>query len=156
MRKRISGTGVIAGMLVVAIVLDLVYWTLWYSDRSLIASETTQAYYDFENAFSLADTWLGLAAVAALVTLLRRTAAALLWLIATGSAAAYLFGMDFLYDVEHGIFTKGGGGAFEACIVAATLVFAVTLLSWSWRNRDELLSGAKRTAGNPSTSPVDS
>ena len=34
-----------------------------------------------------------------------------------GSAGLYLFGMDFLYDVENGIFAKGGGGAFEAVIV---------------------------------------
>ena len=140
---------VIAGMLVVALVLDVVYWTLWYTDRSLIESETTQAYYDFENAFPLADAWLGFAALAALITLRRQQPAALFWLIATGSAAAYLFCMDFLYDVEHDIFTKGGGGAFEAGIVAVTLVFSVTLLRWSWANRDELL-GSTRSAGTPS------
>jgi hypothetical protein len=49
--------------------------------------------------------------------------------------------MDFLYDVENGIFGKGGGGVFEALIVALTLVFSVTVLSWSWRHRGELLSG---------------
>ena len=34
--------------------------------------------------------------------------------------------MDFLYDVEQGIFTKGSGGAFEAVIVVLELVFSVT------------------------------
>ncbi|RNM13062.1 hypothetical protein [Nocardioides pocheonensis] len=128
-------------MLVVAILLDAAYWTIWFSNRDWIASEHRKAYYDFENAFPLADLWLGVACVLALVTLRARRPSALLWLVCAGSAGLYLFGMDFLYDVEHGIFTKGGGGAFEAVIVALTLVFSVTLLRWSWRHRGELLSG---------------
>lgn len=55
-----------------------------------------------------------------------------------GSAGMYLFCMDFLYDVENGIFFEGGGGAFEAVIVLVTLVFSVTLLTWSWSCRREL------------------
>jgi hypothetical protein len=128
-------------MLVVAIALDLAYWTIWFTQRDWIASEHTRAYYDFENAFPLADLWLGVACVLALVTLRTRRPSALLWLVSAGSAGLYLFGMDFLYDVENGIFAKGGGGAFEAVIVALTLVFSVTVLAWSWRHRGELLSG---------------
>ncbi len=130
----------IEGALVVAILLDITYWTLWFADRSSIASEHTSAYYDFENAFPLADFWLGVACVFALVTLRLRRPSALLWLPAAGSAGLYLAGMDFLYDVEHGIFAKGGGGAFEAVIVALTVTFSVTVLTWSWRHRGELLS----------------
>ena len=128
-------------MLVVAIALDAAYWTVWFARRDWIASEHTQAYYDFENAFPLADLWLGVACVLALVTLVRRRPSALLWLIAVGAAGLYLGSMDLLYDLENGIFAKGGGGAFEAVIVTLTLVFSVTLLSWSWRHRGELLSG---------------
>lgn len=130
-------------MLAVAIVIDLAYWTIWFTQRDWIASEHTRAYYDFENAFPLADTWLGVACLLALVTLRRRRPSALLWLVCAGSAGLYLFGMDFLYDVEHGIFTQGGGGAVEAVIVALTLLFSVTVLSWSWRHRGELLSGER-------------
>ena len=46
-------------MLVGAIVLDIAYWSIWFVDRDTLASEHTQAYYDFENAFPLADAWLG-------------------------------------------------------------------------------------------------
>ena len=49
--------------------------------------------------------------------------------------------MDFLYDVENGIFAKGVGGVFEAVIVALTLAFSLTALTWSWRERVELLAG---------------
>jgi hypothetical protein len=121
-------------------VLDVAYWTIWFVDRDVLASEHRSAYYEFENAFPLADLWLGLACLLALVALRQGRPSAHFWLVCAGSAALYLFGMDFLYDVEHGIFTKGGGGAFEAVIVALTLFFSVTVLTWSWRHRGELLT----------------
>jgi hypothetical protein len=132
----------IEGMLVVAILLDVAYWSIWFTERSWIASEHRRAYYEFENAFPLADLWLGVVCVLALVTLHRRRGTALFWLLCAGSAGVYLFGMDVLYDLEHGIFLKGGGGAIEGVIVLLTLVFSVTLLTWSWRHRLELLPGA--------------
>jgi hypothetical protein len=132
-------------MLVGAIVLDVVYWTLWYADRDSIASKHTQAYYDFENAFPLADAWLGIACVLALLTLRASRPSALLWLISAGAAGLYLGCMDLLYDLEHGIFAEGGGGAFEAVIVAVTFAFSLTVLSWSWRHRGELLSADSGT-----------
>ena len=52
-----------------------------------------------------------------------------------------LFRSDFLYDLEHGIFGRGGGGAFEAVIVALTLVFSLTVLRFAWRQRFRLLVG---------------
>src|SRR3954453_8725991 len=132
---------VVVVMLVVAIALDAAYWTIWFAQRDWIASEHTRAYYDFENAFPLADLWLGLACVMALVTLVRRHPMALFWLIAVGAAGLYLGAMDLLYDLEHGIFGKGGGGAFEAVIVAVTWIFSITVLRYAWTRRGELLGG---------------
>ncbi len=128
-------------MLVGAILLDIAYWSIWFIDRDTLASEHTQAYYDFENAFPLADAWLGLACLLALVTLRRRQPAAQFWLVCSGAAGLYLFGMDVLYDVQHGIFTAGGGGAIEAGIVAVTLLFSVTVLRFAWTRRDALIAG---------------
>lgn len=122
-------------MLGIAIVIDIAYWTIWFLDRDVLASEHTQAYYDFENAFPLADLWLGVVCVLALVTLRRESRSATFWLTCAGSAGMYLFGMDFLYDVEHGIFTSGGGGVIEAAIVALTLVFSVTVLRFAWKRQ---------------------
>ena len=121
----------VEAMLVVAIAIDIAYWSIWFTQRDWLASEHRQAYYDFENAFPLADLWLGITCVLALVTLRRRQESALFWLLAAGSSGLYLFGMDFLYDVENGIFSKGGGGAVEAVIVLLEAVFAVTILTWS-------------------------
>lgn len=122
-------------MLGIAIAIDVAYWTIWFTDRDVLASEHTQAYYDFENAFPLADLWLGVACLLALVGVVRRTRSATFWLICAGSAGLYLFGMDFLYDVENGIFTSGGGGVIEAIIVTLTLVFSVTVLRYAWRHQ---------------------
>lgn len=147
---------VVIVMLVVALVLDAAYWTIWFTNRDWIASETTQAYYDFENAFPLADLWLGVAALLALVTLVRRHPSALLWLVATGAAGLYLGSLDLLYDLEHDIFTKGGGGAFEAVIVAVTWVFSITVLRYAWTRRGELLAGdaaGSRDSEAPPPSP---
>ena len=128
-------------MLAGALVLDVAYWSIWFTSRDTLASEHRAAYYEFENAFPLADAWLGLACLLALVCLRQRRPAAHFWLICAGSAGMYLFGMDFLYDVEHGIFTAGGGGAIEAGIVAVTLVFSITVLRFAWTRRDALLAG---------------
>lgn len=130
-------------MLVVAVVIDVAYWSAWFVHRDWLASEHTQGYYDFENAFPLADLWLGVACVLALEALHRRRPTALLWLISAGAAGLYLGSMDLLYDLEHGIFGKGGGGVVEAGIVLLTWVFSITALRWSWRNREELLAGAQ-------------
>ena len=126
-------------MLIAAIAIDVAYWSIWFTHRDWLASEHTQAYYDFENAFPLADLWLGLACVLALIALRRRRPIALLWLIAAGAAGLYLGCMDLLYDLEHGIFSKGAGGAVEAVIVALTWAFSVIVLRWTWTHREELL-----------------
>ena len=137
--------GVVEGMLVGAIALDVAYWTIWFSNRDWLASEHRRAYYEFENAFPLADLWLGLACLFALVALRMGRPSALFWLLCAGSAGLYLFGMDFLYDLENGIFLKGAGGVIEGLIVLVTLVFSVTVLRWSWTHRGELLGGDPRT-----------
>jgi hypothetical protein len=136
---------VVEGLLLGAVVLDIAYWSVWYTDRGLLASEHSRAYYEFENAFPLADAWLGIACLLAWWALVRRRPSALFWLLCAGSAGLYLFCMDLLYDLENGIFTSGSGGAIEAVVVVLTLMFSVTILGWSWRHRGELLSGAPAT-----------
>lgn len=129
----------IVALLIATVVVDVTYWTLWFTDRALLASDPSQAYTDFENAFPLADAWLGLCAVLAIITLVRRNGAALLWLIATGSAAAYLLGMDVLYDLQHSIWwTSGSEGWIELGVNIATAFLAAALLRWSWAHRETL------------------
>lgn len=131
---------VISLLLIGAVFVDGAYWAIWFTQREWLASQRTRAYYDFENAFPVADAWLGIACLLALVALARRAPSALFWLVCAGSAGTYLFCMDVLYDVQHGIFRLGTPGALEAIVVALTLVFSVTILTWSWRHRGVLLS----------------
>jgi len=125
-------------MLGVALVIDVAYWSIWFTHRDWLASDHTQAYYDFENAFPLADLWLGIAILMALIAMRARRPSALFWLICSGAAGLYLGSLDLLYDLEHGIFAMGAGGAVEAGIVVLTWVFSITLLRWSWTHRGEL------------------
>ena len=126
-------------VLLAAAAVDVLYWVLWFGARSVVASETTRAYYDFENAFPLADGWLLVCLLGAAYSLWTRRPAALLWLLAGGGAGLFLLGMDVLYDLEHGIWIRGGGGVFELAINVVTAVLSVGLVRWAWRRRERLL-----------------
>lgn len=118
----------------------VVFWILWYADRDLLASNHRPAYYEFENAFPLADGWLALAAALAGIELRRKRAIALLWLIAAGSSAVYLSGMDILYDLENSIwFNSGAGGYIELVINLVSLIGGTWSMQWAWKHREELL-----------------
>jgi hypothetical protein len=60
---------VIVVMLVGALLLDVAYRAIWFTSRDTLASEHREAYYAFENAFPLADFWLGVAVLFALFSL---------------------------------------------------------------------------------------
>ena len=88
-----------------------------------MASETGAAYTQFEDAFPLADGWLALCLVAASYCLWTARRAALFWLLAGGGAGLYLFAMDVLYDLQHGVWGKGANGVMELIINLVTLAF---------------------------------
>jgi hypothetical protein len=132
LRRRLT----VAWGLVGAAAILLAYWLVWFlGGRSLLASSTRPAYVEFENAFPLADAWLGACALLAAEALWRRRSTALLWLLAGGGAGVYLAGMDVLYDLQHGIWTSGSGGAIELAINVITVTASVATLRWSWRRR---------------------
>ena len=124
----------------VAVVVLVAYWTAWYVDRDLVASDHTRSYVDFENAFPLADAWLGVCVVLALRAVRRQSPTLLLWLLTGGGAGVYLFGMDVLYDLEHGIYAKGAGGVIELGINLLTLGLSAWFLRWAWVRRTAILS----------------
>lgn len=131
--RRLTAAGAVALVALVA------YWTLWFTARDLVRSDTTRAYYDFENAFPAADAWLGVCVLLAVEAVRSGRPTALLWLLAGGGAGVYLFAMDVLYDLEHGIYGKGAGGVVELGINLLTLGLSVWLLRWAWSRRDALL-----------------
>jgi hypothetical protein len=135
-----SQTRRVIAVLVAVVVVDIAYWVAWYADRSLVASNTRSAYYEFENAFPLADGWLALCCVGAAVALRRRSPIALMWLILAAGAGMYLFGMDVLYDLEHDIWwSSGAGGVIELAINLLTAGISLWFLHWTWQRRELLL-----------------
>jgi hypothetical protein len=137
--ERLPGERFVVGAMALGVVLTVAYWTLWYAARSSVASNARPAYYEFENAFPLADGWAVLCLCLAIVLLRRRSPAAALWLTAGGGAAIYLFAMDVLYDLERGIWwNSGAGGGIELVINGLTLGLGSLLLRWTWVHRRAL------------------
>ncbi len=137
---ELRGRRAMAGLLAAAALLIVAYWLAWLLHRSLVASETGVAYTQFEDAFPLADGWLALCLVAASYCLVTARRAALFWLLAGGGAGLYLFAMDVLYDLQHGVWGKGANGVVELIINVVTLGLSLFVLRWAWVRRDALLS----------------
>jgi hypothetical protein len=140
-------------LLLVAAGVLVAYWVAWYADRGLIASDHTATYISFEQAFPLADGWLALACVMSGLSLARRQARALPWLAVTGGAGVYLFALDVLYDLEHGIYGRASGGLTEAAINLLTLALGVGLLRFAWRFQRELLGEARAVSPHRTEEP---
>jgi hypothetical protein len=141
---RLPGEVGVRRVLAASVVVMVAFWAAWFGHRSLVASNTTRSYYDFENAFPLADAWLTVCLFGGLWTLRRQHPTALLWILLGAGGGIYLFAMDVLYDLEHGIWWKSGGGVVELGINLVTLAVSLGLLRWGWRHRDSLLRPGRR------------
>jgi hypothetical protein len=142
-RAQITERGrrrVVATLLAGAALLVL-YWAAWLLDRSLLASDTRPAYYEFEAAFALADAWLAFCLVAAARALAARRPTALLWLLAAGGAGGFLLAVEVLYNLQHGVWFASQRGLTELVRNLATGAGSVGLFTWTWPRRAELLAG---------------
>jgi hypothetical protein len=52
------------------------------------------------------------------------------WLLAGGGAGIYLFRMDVLCDLEHGIWGDGANRVVELAINLMTLALSIFVLGW--------------------------
>jgi hypothetical protein len=129
------------GALLTGAVLLVLYWAAWLLDRSLLASDTRPAYYEFEGAFFLADALLAASLVAAARALRARRAAALLWLLAAAGAGGFLLAVDVLYNLQHGVWFASQRGLAELLRNLVTGAGTVGLFAWAWPRRAELLAG---------------
>jgi hypothetical protein len=116
------------------------YWTAWIVARDVVASDDTSQYVDFEQAFPLADSWLVFAALLAAIQFWRTRPSALVWTLALGGGGIFLFALDVLYDLQHGIYAQGGPGLIELGINVTTLFASSGLLYFGWHYRRELLA----------------
>jgi hypothetical protein len=129
------------GALLAGVALLACWWAAWLLDRSLLASDTRPAYYEFEAAFFLADAWLAACLVAAARALHARRASALLWLLAAAGAGGFLVATEVLYNLQHGIWFASQRGLAELLRNLLTGAGTVGLFAWAWPRRAELLAG---------------
>ncbi len=129
----------VMALLIFTSVLLVAYWVAWFADRGIVAGDHAAEYIAFEQSFPLADAWLLGAALIAAVQLSRRRPGALMWLLVLGGGGVYLCALDVLYDLEHGIYTKGHGAAIELTINLLTAALSTGLLASAWQYRHELL-----------------
>ena len=130
----------VVGVLLTGAVLLVLYWAAWLLDRSLLASDTRPAYYEYESAFALADAWLAFCLVAGARALSARRASALRWLLAAGGSAGFLLAVDVLYNLQHGVWFASQRGLTELVRNLATAAGTVGLFAWTWPRRTELLA----------------
>jgi len=124
----------------------VLYWVAWFAHRSLVASEHTRVYVDFEQAFPLADGFVVACLVLAGASLRRGSARATLFLLLGAGGGFYLFAMDVLFDLEHGIWLKGANGAIEFAINVLTLIAATALTRWTWSQRHALEHASRKSS----------
>jgi hypothetical protein len=127
---------------VITSALLVAYWALWLADRNVVATDHNGSYIAFEQSFPLADAWLLAALLLAGIQLWRCMPSALLWVLVAGGAGMYLYLMDVLYDLQHGIYAHGQGGAIELGINLVTAVSSVGIMAFGWHFRHQLLSSS--------------
>lgn len=139
-----AGRRFMIGLLWFGALATLAYWGVWFGvDRRWLATADTPSYYAFENAFPLADAWMGVTGALAAVALQRGRQSALLWMLCAGSASLYLSGMDTLFDLENGIYLVHGnlGNVLtEAFINVGCLLGGVGIVGFAWKHRRHFLA----------------
>lgn len=130
-RRLVWICGVIAAVIVA-------YWVAWFAHRSLVASASSPVYVNFEQAFPLADGFIVLVLLLGARALRRRAANAVLFLLLGAGAGFYLGGMDVLFDLEHGIWSRGVNGLVELVINIVTFSASVYFSRWVWSHRRAL------------------
>ncbi|MFT3692072.1 MAG: hypothetical protein QM831_02945 [Kofleriaceae bacterium] len=117
----------------ISVAAIVAYWTLWFVDRSIVASMDSVPYNAFENAFPTADAWLAIAASAAAISIQRDLPRKAFWIIATGSASFYLTAMDVTWDLENRVYAVGGPAVPEMVINLASAALTIWTLRVGWK-----------------------
>jgi hypothetical protein len=144
----ITGAVGIRRMLVIAMILDISYWTAWFIEPRLISDDTSEAFLHYENAFPLGHL-LVLIAVAGSYLMLgneRLAGMTLIWLPAAAGAKGYITGVDVLYNLQHDGYTTSHRYyiALRLAFNVLTLGFTIIALRWTWGHRQELITTASR------------
>ena len=139
-----AALGLTIGLTVVDLIAHIAYWAVWFANPLLLATSTHACYFTHQNSFPLADAWIALTSLLAMVALVRRRSSALLWLPMTAATSLYLTLIDFLFDLQNDIFQAPSGDWLGVVIEIAILVANVLGAAWvsyfTWTHRHWLLS----------------
>jgi hypothetical protein len=140
---RPPGWGLAFVLMIFGPMATAAYWIIWFFvDRSLLANQTSEAYYAFENAFPAADAWLAVTSALGAWTLWARRPTALLWMLLGASSGVYLGLLDTLYNLENGVYRGHSGVSLLVEVVINLLSFAIPvyIMTFAWRARRQLLA----------------
>lgn len=94
-----------ASVMVLASLGTLAYWLTYFSSGATQV-RNDEVYLAFENAFPLADAWMGVCYLLSAYFLWRADRRALLWGLCAGSAMIFLGCMDLLFNIEQAHFNE--------------------------------------------------
>ena len=119
----------------------LAYWGLWFSPhRGLIASQDTDVYLAFQNAFPVADGFLVFACLAGAHALIRFKSTALLWVLLASSSSLYLGALDIAFNFQNRVYSAPTGSmAIEVALNLMSLGFGGWGVWFGWSNRHSFL-----------------
>jgi hypothetical protein len=140
----ITGVAGIRRVLLIAMVLDVTFWTAWFTNPRLISDDTSEAFLHYENAFPLGHLLVLTAAALAYLALgsPRWAATALISIPAAAGAKGYITGVDVLYNFQHDLYFSSPPYyvILRLTLNVLTLAFTLIALRWTWARRHELIS----------------
>jgi hypothetical protein len=127
------------------ILATALYWTMWFTAPGVVQTFPPQSpqysgYVTFEQAFLLADSWLILSSLIAVVGLWKMRDWGLFFALLNAGSLVFLGSMDLLYDLQHAVFvpfTLGGG--IELFIVLSVFGINTFDLVFFWTHRRALV-----------------
>jgi hypothetical protein len=139
----ITGVTAIRRVLVIAMILDITFWTAWFIDPRLITEDTSEAFMHYENAFPLGHLLVVITVLLAYLALRnpRWASAALISLPAAAGAKGYITGVDVLYNIQHGLYLGSPPYyiVLRLTLNLLTLAFTLIALRWTWAQRHQLI-----------------
>jgi hypothetical protein len=140
----VTGVAGIRRVLLIAMVLDVTFWTAWFTNPRLITDDTSEAFLHYENAFPLGHLLVLTTAALAYLALgnPRWAATALISIPAAAGAKGYITGVDVLYNFQHDLYFSSPPYYVILRLTLNVFTFAFTLIAlrWTWARRHELIS----------------
>jgi hypothetical protein len=154
----ITGIAGIRRVLVIAMILDITFWTAWFTDPRLISDDTSAAFMHYENAFPLGHLLVLITVMLAYLALRgpRWAATALITLPAAAGAKGYITGVDTLYNLQHHLYFASAPYyvILRFTLNLLTLAFTLIALRWTWGQRHQLIDTAPGITSKPDASAL--